>query len=70
MIQMTMSPMAVRTRATSAALVGKLVAAWAIGLPPDLFIDVAPKVVAGWRARAAVEPPSHLRTHPVPLRVC
>jgi hypothetical protein len=50
--------------------VGKLVAAWAIGLPPDLFIDVAPKVVAGWRARAAVEPPSHLRTHPVPLRVC
>lgn len=41
----------------------------AIGLPPDLFIDVAPKVVAGWRARAAVESPSHLRTHPVPLRV-
>jgi hypothetical protein len=67
---MTMSPMAVRTRATSAALVGKLAAARAIGLLLGLFIDVAPKVVAGWRARAAVEPPSHLRTRPVPLRVC
>ncbi|MFE7113315.1 hypothetical protein ACFU98_44090 [Streptomyces sp. NPDC057575] len=31
--------------------------------------DVAPKVVAGWRARVAVESPSHLRTHPVALRV-
>ncbi|MFF7183566.1 hypothetical protein [Streptomyces sp. NPDC008121] len=29
----------------------------------------APKVLAGWRARAAVESPSHLRTHPMPLRV-
>jgi hypothetical protein len=26
--------------------------------------DVAANVVAGWRARAAVESPSHLRTHP------
>lgn len=49
--------------------IDKLLAVRAIGLPRDPFIDVAPKVVAGWRARAAVESPSHLRTHPVPLRV-
>ncbi|WP_406131433.1 DUF4158 domain-containing protein [Streptomyces sp. NBC_00989] len=49
--------------------IDKLLAVRAIGLPPDLFIDVAPKVVAAWRARAAVESPSPLRTHPVPLRV-
>lgn len=49
--------------------IDKLLAVRAIGLPPDLFIDVAPKVLAGWRARAAVESPSHLRTHPVPLGV-
>ncbi|WP_369266021.1 Tn3 family transposase [Streptomyces harbinensis] len=49
--------------------IDKLLAVRAIGLPKDLFIDVAPKVVTGWRARAAVESPSHLRTHPVPLRV-
>lgn len=39
----------------------KLQAIRAIGLPPGLFADVAPKVLAGWRARAAVESPSHLR---------
>jgi hypothetical protein len=39
----------------------KLTAIRAIGLPPGLFADVAPKVVSGWRARAAVESPSHLR---------
>ncbi|MFF4763370.1 DUF4158 domain-containing protein [Streptomyces sp. NPDC001292] len=49
--------------------IDKLLAVRAVGLPPDLFADVAPKVVAGWRARAAVESPSHLRTHPLPLRV-
>ncbi|KPI20518.1 hypothetical protein OK006_9484 [Actinobacteria bacterium OK006] len=49
--------------------IDKLLAVRAIGLPPDLFTDVAPKVVAAWRARAAVESPSHLRTHPMPLRV-
>ena len=41
----------------------------AIGLPAGLFRDVAPKVLAGWRARAAVESPSHLRTHPAGLRL-
>ncbi|MFF1695585.1 DUF4158 domain-containing protein [Streptomyces sp. NPDC058257] len=49
--------------------IDKLLAVRAIGLPRDLFIDVAPKVVADWRARAAVESPSHLLTYPVALRV-
>ncbi|MGE9694919.1 MULTISPECIES: hypothetical protein [unclassified Streptomyces] len=49
--------------------IDRLLAVRVIGLPADLFADVAPKVVAGWRARAAVESPSHLRTHPLPLRV-
>lgn len=39
----------------------KLTAIRAVGLPPGLFADVAPKVVSAWRARAAVESPSHLR---------
>ncbi len=30
-----------------------------------MFADVAPKVLAAWRARAAVESPSHLRAHSV-----
>jgi hypothetical protein len=47
----------------------KLRAVRAIGLPPGLFADVAPKVVAEWRARAAVESPSHLRAHPDALQV-
>ncbi|GAA0919800.1 DUF4158 domain-containing protein [Virgisporangium aurantiacum] len=45
----------------------KLRTVQAAGLPGDLFDDVAPKVVAGWRARASVESPSHLREHPEPL---
>jgi TnpA family transposase len=45
----------------------KLRAVRAIGLPPGLFGDVAPKVLAGWRTRAMVESPSHLRDHPEPL---
>ena len=49
--------------------IGKLEAVRAIGLPPELFVYVAPRVVAGWRARAAVEAPSHLRRHPQPLTV-
>jgi TnpA family transposase len=43
------------------AEIRKLTAIRAAGLPPGLFADVAPKVVAGWRARAAIESPSHLR---------
>jgi hypothetical protein len=41
----------------------KLLAIRALDLPPDVFAGVAPKVVAMWRARAAVESPSHLRAH-------
>jgi hypothetical protein len=49
--------------------ISKLRAVSAIGLPAGLFADVAPKVLAGWRARAAVESPSHLRTHPAEVRL-
>ena len=49
--------------------IDKLLAVRAIGLPAGLFGGVAPKVVAGWRARAAVESPSHLRTNPEPVRL-
>ena len=42
----------------------KLGAIRAVGLPDDLFADVAPKVLASWRARVAAEAPSHLRSHP------
>src|SRR5262249_28450696 len=41
----------------------------AVGLPAGLFADVAPKVVAAWRARAVVESPSHLRDHGDELRL-
>jgi DNA-binding cell septation regulator SpoVG len=40
-----------------------------VGLPADLFDGVAPKIVAGWRARAMVESPSHLREHPQPTKL-
>ncbi|MEV5712229.1 DUF4158 domain-containing protein, partial [Actinoallomurus sp. NPDC052274] len=33
----------------------------AVGLPSRLLADIAPKILAGWRSRAAVEAPSHLR---------
>jgi uncharacterized protein DUF4158 len=39
----------------------KLRAIRAVGMPAGLFADVAPKVLASWRQRAAVESPSHLR---------
>ncbi|HKS44984.1 MAG TPA: Tn3 family transposase [Amycolatopsis sp.] len=41
--------------------IAKLTAIRAIGLPANVFADIAPKVLAGWRDRAAVEAPSHLR---------
>ena len=40
-----------------------------IGVPTKAFTEVAAKVVAGWRAKAAVEAPSHLRRHPDDLRI-
>ncbi|MGC9437464.1 hypothetical protein [Streptomyces sp. WG5] len=48
--------------------IDRLLTVRAVGLPADLFADIAPKVVAGWRARPRWNPPSHLRTHPLPLR--
>lgn len=45
----------------------KLQAVRAIGIPAAVFADVAPVVVSAWRTRAAVESPSHLRSHPEPL---
>lgn len=39
----------------------KLEAIRALQLPKGLLDDVADKVVAAWRARAAVQAPSHLR---------
>ena len=48
--------------------IDKLLTVRAIGVGATVFADVAPSVVAGWRARAAVESPSHLRTHPDALR--
>lgn len=41
----------------------KLGAITAIELPEGLFDDVAPGVLAAWRARVAAEAPSHLRRH-------
>jgi hypothetical protein len=47
----------------------KLTAIRAVGLPDDLFAEVAPKVLAAWRARVAAEAPSHLRSHPHDIKV-
>ena len=47
--------------------IAKLEAVRAVGVPADVFADVAPKIVTAWRGRAAVESPSHLREHPVPV---
>ena len=49
--------------------IDKLRAVRAIGVSASVFGDVAPSVVAEWRARAVVQSPSHLRTHPEALRV-
>ena len=46
---------------TMLAEVGKLEAIRAVGLPADLLVTVAPKIVSGWRVRAAVQSPSHFR---------
>ncbi|MGH3821654.1 MAG: DUF4158 domain-containing protein [Pseudonocardiaceae bacterium] len=43
--------------------IAKLEAVRVVGLPADVFADIAPKVVIAWRARAVVEAPSHLRGH-------
>lgn len=43
--------------------IAKLEAVRAVGLPAEVFVDVASRVITAWRARAAVESPSHLRGH-------
>lgn len=49
--------------------IDKLEATRAIGLPERLFAGISPRVVSAWRARAAVESPSHLKRHDVPVRL-
>src|SRR5450755_4843314 len=49
--------------------ISKLEAIRAIGLPPGLFTGIDARIVAGWRARAAVESPVHLREHPQPTKL-
>jgi hypothetical protein len=44
--------------------ISKLEAIRAIGLPAGLFDGIDTRIIAGWRARAAVESPVHLREHP------
>ncbi|MFE2943362.1 DUF4158 domain-containing protein [Streptomyces sp. NPDC059255] len=46
----------------------RLLAIRSFGLPPDLFTGIAPATLTEWRTRAETEPPSRLRTHPLPLR--
>ncbi|MGI8506233.1 MAG: hypothetical protein ACR2MK_05405 [Solirubrobacteraceae bacterium] len=47
----------------------KLEAIRAIGLPAGLFAGIDSRIVAGWRARAAVGSPVHLREHPQPTKL-
>jgi TnpA family transposase len=49
--------------------ISKLEAIRAIGLPAGLFTGIDARIVAGWRARAAVESPVHLREHPQPTKL-
>lgn len=51
------------------AEVAKLQRIRALGLPADLFRDVAPRLVQVYRQRAAAETPSALHAHPLPIRV-
>jgi hypothetical protein len=49
--------------------ISKLEAIRAIGLPGGLFRGIDARIVAGWRAPAAVESPVHLREHPQPTKL-
>ncbi|MGO9788927.1 MAG: Tn3 family transposase [Solirubrobacteraceae bacterium] len=49
--------------------ISKLEAVRAIGLPAGLFDGIDARIIAGWRARAAVESPVHLREHPQPTKL-
>src|SRR5262245_58593854 len=39
-----------------------------LGLPPDLFAGIAPKLLIAYQQRVAVEPPRELRPHPPVVR--
>jgi hypothetical protein len=54
--------------ATARAELHKLDALRAIGVPPDLFEGVAPKVLQSYRQRVMVEAAYELRRHAAPLR--
>ncbi|TKK84234.1 hypothetical protein FDA94_30385 [Herbidospora galbida] len=49
--------------------VAKLKAVRQVGLPDDLFSDVAPRILASLRARVAAEAPSQLRRPPHDIKV-
>jgi len=49
--------------------IGKIQAVRVLGLPAGLFVDVAPKILDDWRARAAVDATAPPRRHPQPLTV-
>lgn len=48
--------------------IAKLEAIRALGVPGDVLADVAPRIVSGWRVRAAVQSPSHFRGFAAPTR--
>ena len=54
---------------TIAAEVVKLEAINTVGLPEELFDEIAPGVLLAWRSRVAAEAPSHLREHPHEIKV-
>jgi len=53
---------------TARAELHKLATLRAIGVPPDLFAGVAPKVLQSYRQRVTVEAAYELRRHAAPLR--
>ena len=55
--------------ATMIAEMRKLQIVRQVDLPPDVFTGIAANVVTAWRARAAVESPSHLARHDQPVRL-
>lgn len=54
---------------TMLAEIAKLEAVRAVGVSTDVFADVTPQVVNAWRGRAAVESPSHMREHPLEVKL-
>nr|WP_159850059.1 DUF4158 domain-containing protein [Nocardia sp. CY41] len=49
--------------------IAKLEAVREVGVPGEVFADIGPTIVTGWRGRAAVESPSHLRDHPLRVQL-